>query len=554
MIRNQNYSQEISSTKLQQKTIAVYVRVSTDEQDGNNSKPNQLKVINTYISSNFTNFDVKTIIYDETMSASIPIQHNKNNEDYPEKYDFRQLLNRPELIRMLSDAELNKFTDICVYSHDRLSRDEFQTFIILSTLKALKVKIHYCCPTEQSTNNSEKSSKFLDYMFSCFANIEAFKISTRVTEGCEINARNGIWGGGKPPFGYKLQRIPNTKKKNKPQSKLKVCYQEAFIVNKIFYLYTMGYIPIEIIAEIKNLKLNSIYSRKWSTDAILSILRNPVYKGFQAYNKRGGKRKPNRNSEDKFIYADYNEDLAIVSQDIWEKSKQIRLQREASTTIHSTNFLLRDVLKCEHCNTVLESKNNGNATGNVYFCPNKSCKKIKPLKANILHNSFFKLLDIDITGLINSNKNKYNELFDNYVNLFTSKNKSLKTEIDIINNSLNEKNLLYNQGIEKLNYFNAQNLQIKTKNAFLITAINNRLVSLKSDIEILKGELDVKQKNADSVLIDKTSFANKLLSFNNLILDLDDSLQSRRLFRILLLDTFDSLYINENLEITIVLK
>ena len=162
MIRNQNYSQEVSSTKLQQKTIAVYVRVSTDEQDGNNSKPNQLKVINTYISSNFTNFDVKTIIYDETMSASIPIQHNKNNEDYPEKYNFRELLNRPELIRMLSDAELNKITDICVYSHDRLSRDEFQTFIILSTLKALKVKIHYCCPTEQSTNNSEKSSKFAE--------------------------------------------------------------------------------------------------------------------------------------------------------------------------------------------------------------------------------------------------------------------------------------------------------------------------------------------------------------------------------------------------------
>ena len=126
---------------------------------------------------------------------------------------------------MLSDTELKKFTDICVSSHDRLSRDEFQTFIILSTLKTLKVKIHYCCPTEQSTNNSEKSSKFLDYMFSCFANIE----------DCEINARNGILGGGKPPFGYTLQRIPNTKKKNKPQSKLKVCYQEAVNVNIFLY-------------------------------------------------------------------------------------------------------------------------------------------------------------------------------------------------------------------------------------------------------------------------------------------------------------------------------
>ena len=80
-------------------------------------------------------------------------------------------------------------------------------------------------------------------------------------------------------------------------------------------------------------------------------------------------------------------------------------------------------------------------------------------------------------------------------------------------------------------------------------------MALKSDIEILKSELEVKQKNADSsILIDKTSFINNLLSFNNSILTLDDSPQSRRLFRILLLDTFDSLYINENLEITIILK
>lgn len=171
-----------------------------------------------------------------------------------------------------------------------------------------------------------------------------------------------------------------------------------------------------------------------------------------------------------------------------------------------------------------------------------------------MHNSFFKLLDIDITSLINSNKNKYNELFNNYVNLFTTKNKSIETEIDIINNSLTEKNLLYSQGIEKLKYFNAQNLETKTKNAFLITAINNRLVSLKSDIEILRAELDIKQKNANSILIDKTSFINKILSFNNFILNLDDSPQAKRLFRMLLLDTFDSLYINENLEITIVLK
>ena len=141
------------------------MRVSTEEQDENNSKENQLKVINTYISSNFTNFNVKIILYNETMSASIPIRHNKNIEDYAEKYNFRELLNRPELIRMLSDAELNKFTDICVYSHDRLSRDEFQTFIILSTLKISKIKLHYCCPTEQISNNPEKGGQFLILCF-----------------------------------------------------------------------------------------------------------------------------------------------------------------------------------------------------------------------------------------------------------------------------------------------------------------------------------------------------------------------------------------------------
>ena len=542
------------NTKLPQKIIAIYLRVSTDEQDENNSKQNQLNTINTYISSNFNEFDVKTIIYDETMSASIPIQHNKNIEYYSEKYNFKELLNRPQLIRMLSDAELNKFTDICVYSHDRLSRDEFQTFIILTTLKAYKIKLHYSCPTEQITNKAEKGSQFLDFMFSTFANIEAFKISTRVTEGCEINARNGIWGGGSPPFGYSLQPIQHHKKKNKPQSKLIVYHQEAFIVNKIFYLYNNGYTPDEIIEEIKNIKLNSTHSRKWSTDSILSILRNPVYKGFQAYKKRGGKRKPNRNSEDKFIYSDFNEDWAIISQDVWDKARKIRLQREKSTTIHTTNFLLRDILKCEHCNTILKTKNNGNSTGNVYLCHNKSCKRIKSIKADILHSSFFEVLDIDINKSINSNTNKYNELFNNYINMFTIKNNSIKTEIDIISESINEKNLLYTKGIEQLNYFNNQSLQYKTENAFLITAINNRLVSLKNDIETLNAELEIKEKNIDVQLIDKSTFTNKLLSFNNLISNYNDSPQAKRFFRMLLLDTFNSIYINENLEMTIVLK
>lgn len=531
------------------------MRVSTDEQDKNNSKPNQLNVINNYIASNFTNFDVKTIIYDETMSASIPVKLNKSTEDYPQSYNFREILNRPELIRMLSDAELNKFTDICVYSHDRLSRHEFQTFVILNTLKLFKVKIHYCCPTEQGSNNSEKGSNFLDSIFSWFANIEAFKISSRVTQGCETNARNGIWGGGKPPFGYSLEAIPSTKKKkNKPQSKLKVSHQEAFIVSKIFYLYTSGYIPDEIIEEIKNLKLNSVYSRKWSTDAILSILKNPIHKGFQAYNKRGGKKRPNRNSEDKFIYSDYNEEWTIIPKDIWNKAKEIRLQRKLSSTIHSTDFLLRDVLKCEHCNTILKTKNSGNSTGDVYFCPNKSCKKIKPIKADILHSSFFEILINDVTILINSDTNKYNELFNNYVALFTLKSDSIKSEIDIINDSLKEKKLLYDQCITKLNHSNIQSLETRTENAFLITAINNRFASLKSDIESLNTELAVKQDYMDKKLIDKTRFINKLLSFQDLILNLNDTPQNKRLFRILLLDTFDSLYINEDLQITIVLK
>ena len=531
------------------------MRVSTDEQDINNSKPNQLTVINDYINSNFANFDIKTILYDETMSASLPIKHNKNTEDYPQRYNFRELLNRPELIRMLSDAELNKFTDICVYSHDRFSRNEFQTFIILNTLRLFKTKIHYCCPTEQCSNASEKGSNFLDAIFSWFANIEAFKISSRVTQGCEANARNGIWCGGKPPFGYTLEPISSTnKRKNKPQSKLKISYQEAFIVVKIFYLYTIGYTPDEIIKEIKNLKFNSIYSRKWSTDAILSILRNPIYTGFQAYNKRGGNKKPNRNPEDKFIYADYNEELAIIPQDIWNKCKEIKLQRDLSSTIHTTNFLLRDILKCEYCNTILKTKNNGNITGNVYFCPNKSCKKIKPIKADILHSSFFKLLNNDVNNFIDSNINKVNELFNNYINLCTIKNDSAKSEINIINSSIEEKNFLYEQCMAELNHFSKQNLKTKTENAFLITAINNRIVSLKSDIKALKTELEVKQKELDTKFIDKNSFSNKLLSFNNSILTLDDSPQAKRLFRMLLLDTFDSLYINENLEITIVLK
>ena len=135
--------------------MGIYLRVSTGKQDDGYSKDIQLSSANDYIKKFFKDKEIHKIIYDDTMSASIPPRQNRLIDDFPSEYNFELMLYRPELKRLLNDVKHHNIDAVLVYCHDRLSRNSSEEHIIESTLSLYDVPIHYTRATEQNSENND---------------------------------------------------------------------------------------------------------------------------------------------------------------------------------------------------------------------------------------------------------------------------------------------------------------------------------------------------------------------------------------------------------------
>lgn len=541
-----------------QKTVAVYIRVSTEKQEDNTSKENQLEVINSYINYTWGNSNVKTIIYDDTMSASLPPKNLNSISDYSyNTSSFYEMIHRPELKRMLFDAELKKFSDVLVYSHDRLSRNEYETFIIKYALKKFKVEIHYCKAGESLNSDSKDMNELVDDILEWYAINEATTLSRRAKEGAKRSITLGLWTGGPPPFGYKLELLVGRKK----QSVLKIDHISASVVKRIFELYLLGYSPNEIAKRIE--KENPYFSnKKWAKDTILDILKNPTYTGYLTWNKRGGEKKSNRHSPNDFIISDYNKDLCIIEKEIWDKAKALREYRKSSSKVHSTPFLLKGIVKCYHCGEPLKCKNHGNSTGRVYLCGNSDCRKILSIKADKLHEIIIDKLQEELEALARNDLN-LEILFSAYMDIVNDKNTKTESQIISFKSEIDEKNNLIKNCDDKISQL--QNIISSSfskdyeliKSNHLIDSIRDTEVITKNEITFIEKEICQKESTKLRVLSSKEELkmliGSSKLSLENILKESSEKVKIQKL-RIFLVNIFDSIIIEENYSLKLIFK
>jgi DNA invertase Pin-like site-specific DNA recombinase len=165
------------------KKCAIYVRVSTDEQN----LDNQIKQLETFAS--LQNYKVVEV-YKEIMSGGSA--------------------NRPQFQRMLDDARLRRFDVILVWSLDRFSREGINN--TLSYLKRLKVHNVSLKSLQESWLDTGDTGmgELLIAIFSWVAAQERQRISERTKAGL-VNAKNvGKRGPDKKKrdnLGYKLRWV-----------------------------------------------------------------------------------------------------------------------------------------------------------------------------------------------------------------------------------------------------------------------------------------------------------------------------------------------------------
>lgn len=272
------------------KKAAIYIRVSTDAQaEEGYSIDAQKEQLSAYcVSKRIRNFD---FYIDGGWSGS--------NMD------------RPELQRMIQDANDGKLSHCIVYKLDRLSRSQKDTlYLIEDVLNPNGVEF---VSLNENLDTSTAMGRAMIGILSAFAQLERENIRMRTRMGMKERVREGLWmGGGRVPYGYDYDReqgilVPNEKAKK---------------VRRMYDLYLQGYSP-RAIADIFDLKYDRI---------VTQILQRKSNYGVIEYNGA--------------IYQGRHE--PIITKELYDET-MAEMSRRSFTPSARTEHLLTGLVFCGRC-------------------------------------------------------------------------------------------------------------------------------------------------------------------------------------------------------------
>ena len=277
-------------------TVALYIRVSTDEQaEQGFSLDVQKEKLILYCQSK--GWDSYKLYIDDGYTGT-------NME-------------RPALKRMLRHIEENKINSVLVYKLDRLSRKQKD---ILALIEDRFEKNNVAFNSHQENiDTSTPFGKAMLGVLAVFAQLDRDMIIERLTLGRRQRVKEGKWYGGRVPFGYSW---------NKDKQELEIVPEEARIVKEIFNMYLEGNSRLSIAEWV----CSRVSNRVIDHNIIRDMLARPVYKG-------------KFNNDGELVDGLHS---GIIDEEIWERVQIEAKAREEGTSSKGI-FLLTGLIKCGHC-------------------------------------------------------------------------------------------------------------------------------------------------------------------------------------------------------------
>ena len=255
-------------SKLKQATprVAIYVRVSTLHQIDRDSLPMQKQDLLAY---------AKLMLGTEDCVIFEDAGYSGKNTD------------RPKFQEMMSQIRAGVFTHLLVWKIDRISRNLLDFAAMYNELKELGVV--FVSKNEQFDTSTAMGEAMLKIIL-VFAELERNMTSERVTAAMISRANNGLWNGGRIPYGYDYDYDTHDFTPSET---------EAPIVQLIHDLYEK---ERSLIRESRILNSRGYRTRagnEWSPVSLHIILHNIFYCGDYRYNvlKDGDRHKVKDESE-----------------------------------------------------------------------------------------------------------------------------------------------------------------------------------------------------------------------------------------------------------------
>ncbi len=183
---------------------------------------------------------------------------------------------RDAIIEIKAMAERKEFDILLVFMFDRLGRREDETPFLVEWFVKHGIEVWSTREGQQKIDN--RSDKLMNYIRYWMAGGESEKTSMRVKAAHTQMTSDGIWRGGKHPYGYKLVHNGRVGKKNRQLYDLEIDPVQAPIVQEIFQLVGYGGLGTLQVANLMN-ERHPESGKIWTPQTIRSMVKNPTYTG-----------------------------------------------------------------------------------------------------------------------------------------------------------------------------------------------------------------------------------------------------------------------------------
>jgi len=351
------------------KKVAIYTRVSSEEQVNGYSLENQEEKLQDYCESNDFVLEQRHIYREKGISGTKK--------------------ERPVLNNLMKAAQGKEFSLVLVYKFDRFSRSLKNLLELVGDLEKRGIGFK---STTETFDTSTPMGKYMLQNLGSIAELEREMIRERTLEGQIKYLKEGNWKGGITPYGYDY---------NKETHKLEINKEEAKIVRKMYkWIAEEGLTSHSVQKRLNDLGISTKYgnlgkkkqvngARFWKKRTVGRILTNEIYSGTFIYRKykylgrvRG---EDNLRPKDEWIKI---KTPRIVSKKIFDLvQNQINKNKRHSPRNSKYEYLFAHMIKCGYCggrfgSMYCNSHKKSNVGRKRYFCYNtRACNKQEKCKA-----------------------------------------------------------------------------------------------------------------------------------------------------------------------------
>jgi len=360
--------------------VAAYCRVSTDEDNQQNSYRTQIAYYKSVIAAN-PDWEMVAIYADEGLSGT-------------------QTKNRTQFNRMIRMCRRGKIDIILCKSISRFARNTVDCLVYVRELKSRGITVIF---EKENINTMAVNSEFTLSLYASFAQAESESISKNITWGIEKSFRDGkIRYRLEQTLGYRLGA----------DGKPEIVEEEATHVREIFRMFAEGFSMGQIANRMTELGVvRRCGSAIWSRKNVEMILRNEKYIGQVILQKTFTKdcltHKRIRNTGQKPQYVYDHAHPAIIDEETFHKVQQefLRRSQEAEQKKNAalrrkehTRYALNGLLTCPWCGENYRRViwKNGDTRYGVWRCGNRleggklRCEKSVSLKETELQKTLYK--------------------------------------------------------------------------------------------------------------------------------------------------------------------